>query len=719
MPRHLGIRNTRPTLDISRLRFALAFLAVVLLGAWARLRGFPSVLTENGAELLPADSHYYVRFALLQLESFPRFTTFDPLVNHPTGATITWPPGHAFLVALAVLLGGRETPELGAAFVGPVVGTLWLVVVGWLAWRCRGERADGRGHGDVAALSITALLAFLPVVVESAAIGNADHHVHEPMLLAALVLLFGRLVSRTTTTDPAGNDGPIAPQTTTKQAIVAGALLGIGRLFTLSAFIYVPLMAAVLLLATLLAVDRESRNELARVTLIVGLTCASVLGASVLLWGVNAFFYEQLSWFHPLFALATFLGAAGIAAMASRRIAFGGGLIVAGIALMTPVLSDVLRAGGHLGRQDPLLARVIESTPLLSDPAWAFQLLGIGLPLLFLALGWAIVEALRRRDVALLPALVAATLTAIAAAAQARFAQSLGGALAVIGGMAIASLLPLLQKRPTRSVAFGAVAMGVLTLAPMPWPETPREPDPEVALVRPMLRWMQANAPRDGDDGVVADYLLGHYITLWAQRPAVATTFSQSPTHVAGNARASAVLAAPSDEIGWERMQETGGRYLLVAPLPVLGVDADASRNGLAAWLHRTAGMEGTWAVEEEREATSHFRLWRDAPERRDDGSLYARLFEAVPGATITGHATPGSAVVATLALRTNLGDGLHYVRRTTADEDGRFELRVAYSTNAVHPVASEGAYELVIDDRRVSVLVPESAVYGATIAVH
>src|SRR5688572_2139386 len=94
---------------MGRVIFATAVLMLCLLGAAARLARWEQVFTPSGVELVPTDSHYYVRFARLQRQAFPDFRRFDPYVGFPDGAAIHWPPLHTWSVAAAIALGdGRD-----------------------------------------------------------------------------------------------------------------------------------------------------------------------------------------------------------------------------------------------------------------------------------------------------------------------------------------------------------------------------------------------------------------------------------------------------------------------------------------------------------------------------------------------------------------------------------------------------------------------------------
>ena len=681
---------------------ALAAVALVAAGAWARCADFRSVFPLSGeVELVPADSHYYVRFALLQLHAFPRFVSFDPYVNFPTGARILWPPLHALGVALAVKLGGLAFPERGAAFVDPALSVLWLAALAVLGRRwLRGARS----------LGLLLVLALTPSAVESGLLGCADHHVHEPFLAAATALALGHALEARSR----------------RAAWGVGVLLGLGRLLTPLAFAYVPVLALAVPLAAL--VRREAGAFAAGVALRAGGACAACLAVGVLAFGeARSLEYEYLSGFHPLFALAVFLGAAALAWLrcGDRR---GRWALPVALAVGLPLVPQLLRAAGHLGRADPLLAVVGESQPLLSDPRWALSLLGAPLLALPVALWGGLRRVVRERAVDVLPALLAATFLGLAAAMQARFAQALAGALAVLLPLGLSSLLPEGTGLRVRRMGQAVLALGALSLAPQLWPLPPHPPVKDVARVRPTLRWMRANTPPASADpygpeapryGVAASYLLGHFLTLWAERPEIASTFSQAEVHQAGNRRAGAVFAATDDEAAYQRAKETGARYVLATPSEVIVGFADFDRpRSLLTHLLDAGGMATA-----EKPATAHFRLVFDSGEERlrKEGGPYARLFEAVPGAVLRGRGPAGEEVVATLELRTNRGAKLRYERKGRVDDRGDFALRVAYATTAGGAVTPEetAGYVVRIGGRTASVTVREEEVLrGAEVDV-
>jgi dolichyl-diphosphooligosaccharide--protein glycosyltransferase len=155
----------------------------------------------------------------------------------------------------------------------------------------------------------------------------------------------------------------------------------------------------------------------------------------------------------------------------------------------------------------------------------------------------------------------------------------------------------------------------------------------------------------------------------------VATPFSLAPWHVAGNARASEVLAAHDDERAYRAALATGARYVLATPFStLLGQASWSDRATLARRLLEHAGMQ-----DDQGPASAHFRWLHDSAEPGlEPGVPFARVVEVVAGAELRGRATPGAELFATLDVPTGQ-EPLHYRRTARAKADGTFSLRVAY----------------------------------------
>jgi dolichyl-phosphooligosaccharide-protein glycotransferase len=669
--------------------------AIVAAAVWARCAQWREIFTPDGLELVPSDSHYYVRFALLQLRSFPRFTSFDPFVNFPAGSFQHWPPLHAWLVAASIALSGVARAEWGAAWVGPVVAALETAIIAALAVRFRGGRQ---------AMATTWLYALLPASIWAGAVGNADHHVHEGFIVLAASLCAGRALEK----------GSVP------SAIAAGVVLGLGRLLTPTAFAMVPLVALAWPAATWLPRSRAAAVNPTRTGIYAGLTCVLVLAGSVLLFGRwDSLEYSQLTLFHPLLALCAFSGCLAMVRFLGRPwqagLLFGLALLCAGI-----LAGQLTKALHHLGRADALLPHIDESSPLLRDPAWAFRLLSVGLLAMPVAMvgGWL---SLRAGDVRNTAALISTCALAVAAGLQARFSQSLSGALAALLPLALPAMHSVFRKPGAWRLGAAACWVGGASLA---YGLVPRAPDPVPDIVlrsRTGLYWMRDHLPPASPDpltaapadyGVASHPLLGNYVMLWAQRPVLATMVSLSPVHDGALALNGRILSATDDESPFQLARTNRIRYVFSVPSDTLiGSDSYDPHRALLGRLADRAAIDEV----DPRTTTAHFRMLYESPElrRRVEHGSFARVFEVVEGAVLAGQAHSGERVVAELNMTTNLGRALVYRRAVDADPDGRFALRVAY------PCAASGAERYHVraaSNRSTDIFVTDSDVAQGTV---
>ncbi|WP_225410497.1 STT3 domain-containing protein [Stigmatella hybrida] len=682
----------------STVAFWAGWAALLALAFLARVANWRQVFLEGGVELVPTDSYYYVRYALLQQHAFPFFHRFDPYISFPSGAFIIWPPLHTWLVALFLALGPAD-PERAAAWVGP---GLALVELGLLTLLAR------RWLGGGVALGALALMALVPAAVASGALGSADHHVHELTLSALAALLLGRALA----------------QGSPWMGAAAGLALGLGRMFTTTSFTLVPGMAVAIPLAALL-VRNTPGAAASRVGLAAGVGLALAQGMAVAWFGtLSSLAYYDISLFQPLFGLGLFSAGAGVAAFLEHRRRWPLLLLLAVLCAL-PLAPEVSRAFGHLAHQDPLLTIVSESIPLWRDRTFARQLLGALCLLLPLGLGVAAVRAWRERDV-LIATLVAATLPLIGASLlQARFTQPLlgSGALLTSAGLGWA----LRQATPRiRHVSYALLGLVGLSFLTSVLPARRAAAPTDEGLIRSTLAWMRTHTPAPSPAwdtqvppayGVVAYFNLGHLLALWAERPAVATPFSQVPEHVQANLAATEVLSAPDDETASAQAQALSARYVLLIPIEYfLGKLKVPPRDTVHDWLLEHAGM-----AQGPRPASAHFRLIHESEESRPGkpGQPYARLFEHVPGAVLQGRCAPGAPVSARLELTTPRGTPLHYTPQTTADAQGAFSLRVAYPTEgdpAASDIRAAAPYQVTCEGGGGTASVPEAAVREGTV---
>jgi len=117
-------------------------------------------------------------------------------------------------------------------------------------------------------------------------------------------------------------------------------------------------------------------------------------------------------------------------------------------------------------------------------------------------------------------------------------------------------------------------------------------------------------------------------------------------------------------------------------------------------------------------EALGHYRLVHESESSvTSNGQKYVKIFEHVPGATITGEASPGTEVVISVPITTNRGRNFLYKQSTVADSEGNFSLVVPYSTKGPATWSTNfdtgplGPYTLRVGSVQYDVRVPEGAV--------
>jgi hypothetical protein len=646
--------------------FTIAASVICGLALAARLVTWEWIFGSGRVELVPADSHYYVRLARLHLEA-GRLVPSDPFVGFPIGSENYWPPLHIVLVTMLAAL--STDAETGVAFAGPVVTMLWLAVISWVAYRAVGPRA---------ALLMLFVLALTLMAVEAGKVGNADHNVHEAPL-AALTLLLATAAVR-------GSD---------RAALGAGLVAGAARLFTTTGFVLPGVLAGGWVVAAAFAAPDDRAGSTRRAALSGAASVATLLVAVLAFGHPGRLDYEALTLFHPLLACALFGIAVGFCAYREGRprVALAGAACaLVGIAT-APAL---LRAAGHLARRDPLLAVVAESRPLVSDPVQTLLLFGPVLVLLPFAVWGAARAVLQRRAPELAPTVAVTLLFSAGAAAQSRLGPFLIGAAAVLLPLGLAAVSAPLGGA-ARIWAGGGVALCLstllLVLVPPPPPGTPAL----AAVIRPTLVRMRDDLPPAAPDpwdyrarpsyGVLAPYDYGHFITLYAERPVLASTFSQTEAHVEANRVASEILADTDEERAYARVRELKLDYVVAAP-SFLFAAAPPGPDALLSRLLR-------------RDSFGRFRPLFVSEERRPDGGRFATVFEVVEGAVLTARGAPGVAAIARLA------DG--YERSAVVDESGEVRIRVA----------RPGPFVVSIGARSVSLEVTETEVRsGALVPV-
>lgn len=720
-------------------------LAVAALALWMRALGFEWVFPDADTVVFsPGDAQYHVRRSLYAWTHFPFVLFFDPYINFPGGASISWPPLFDFTVAGAgrALAGDPVSFQVMAAWAPVLIGTLTLLPV-----YAVGRRLGGPGLG----LGAAALLAILPMSVTYSRVGQLDHHVAVAAIGACLLAVCARLVSEE------------------RASTASGVGLALGRIAMLlmwhGSLLYLALVE--LTLWTCAAVT--GRRDLYAVQAASAIATLIVVAPLVWLFPEplgGAYSAIALSRLHVVVISIVVLVSAGLWLCAGRetgrsvvrRLAWTVALALAalGVVLLLPGpragIEPALRfltmrdgVGLRTGEQLPLFAMFGRET---GRPVWeVWGLLGYAIPLLPFAIAWAAPRARRA------PAFVVAGWCGwfgALAVVQRRYGNDLGPAVAVGTALVVAELGRRASARwgGGKLGAAVAVALGLLLLAP---PLVFRALPQTVGTLRALgdathagdralstvagsltrfLEQVRAATPetsgyfdvaQEPEYGIVAHANFGHAIQNVAHRPTPTDPFWAFIGRENWNA-AFGLLDAKSEGRAVELALRLRTRYVMT--------HSSADPGTLEGWLHHTDGRRaGPWSE------SQHFRLVTEGPKggvhfarsfqvsgRRITGSTPPyKLFEVVEGAVLEVPAAPGEVVVATLQLRTLTGRDFMYQARGNSGSDGIARLRVPYPSRppAAAGVAASGPYRVEVGGQLLAVAVSESDVRtGSVVSV-
>jgi dolichyl-diphosphooligosaccharide--protein glycosyltransferase len=122
-------------------------------------------------------------------------------------------------------------------------------------------------------------------------------------------------------------------------------------------------------------------------------------------------------------------------------------------------------------------------------------------------------------------------------------------------------------------------------------------------------------------------------------------------------------------------------------------------------------------------EALQHYRLVHESESVvTHDGQKFVKTFEHVPGAVITGNASPGANVTIVVPVLTNQKRVFIYRQSNLTDSKGNFTLVVPYSTEGPieggtnFDTVAVGPYQLSVSGRDYVVRVPEELVISGGI---
>lgn len=646
----------------SRGTHATLLVAVLALAWLVRVSSWSHVHTSRDWRFADGDSHYHLHRIAETLRAHGRVPMFDPRLSFPEGQRVQWHAGYDLpLAALVAVRCGRaparacledtaawSTPALGVATTLLVHALARLLVAPWCA------------------LLATFLFAAYPFAAGGALLGHVDHHVLEPTCVAAWFLLLAR-----------------------RQHVAAGIVAGL----SLGVFPTALLPVAATLGA--LAIDRVWRlwhdgqrdQTLARYALAAAATAVPVART-------GAFPDRVEPAATSLFHVALLGGAAlacGLVELLAARPAISaharvGRTLAIGLGTATVLawtLRDALARLILFSHAGGLWTGVVQQQPLASG--WFARSVLVAIALV------AAMATVLRGSAHAVPALRALGLASVPLClvgfAQMRFLMAASPLIAIAIAIAWSDTHAWLRRRTqheplrVRVVAhLVSACFALLLLAPL------REYVSRAPAARRfedgirVLERLGAHGPASSHASILSDWKWGHHVLYFTPFGSVASPFILSGGDRA-NVDARTALLSETPAHLHAVMRARRSRYLLVeAPFDAASV---ARSLGRATPRHPAAQALLASRIED----------W-DALRLADaEGSV--RLYEAVPGARIVGHAVPGARVEATIVLHPMHAPVVTRRFATRASSEGTFSLRVPEWTQGANFVRSAVAYSV------------------------
>jgi asparagine N-glycosylation enzyme membrane subunit Stt3 len=461
---------------------------------------------------------------------------------------------------------------------------------------------------------------------------------------------------------------------------------------------------------------------------------------------------------HEIDAIGSFRG---------RRVASALMLAMAGLALpllvFEPLREALLFAVGWFTHGEESLGLIFEMQPILAiagrfDPSFAIIRFGAGfivLPLVWIYLVW---RAIEKRSAPQGLILFWALAFMILTLRQWRFGNTLAVVYAVLLGAVLAEWIPHLRRRiaqrplrPVLEISMVLILLGWSCIAfadfyqPIIRKSIGALASEEQRNFGPLHpgrkiydeagRWIAKHTPKTSgyldaslapEYAVLANTSVGHLLRYRAERPMIQDNFGPYAGRRSFDA-AAAYYASRDEEAAIGILEGLGVRYVIggaggAGSTAGLGADAMALR----LWLRY--GSFGALRNGRSVPGLNRHRLvfHADTASRRMKSRSLSGpprfeglgVWEIVPGAKIEGHAKPRTRVRLSLQLTTTSNANHVYRRRTFADDEGRYEFVVPYSTDvAFSPdVRAVGSYRLESSGVAETLLVREEDVLSGAI---
>lgn len=720
-------------------------ILLVMFFAWIiRLFPLSFLLSDGRVTFVSYDSYYHMRNILYTTQHFPGYILSDSYINYPLGFDISWPPLYDMLISLVALIVGLGSPgdstiELVAALFPVVIGTLSLVPLYFAASALFGRRVGLYSiivfavmpihlmvsmfgatdhHVSEILLSTTAFTLFIFSLKEGAD-PDARGKLTKSDLMAGIrsrsaIFAIGAgitlAVSVLTWTGSPIFIGLFALYVPVQLALDLKAKRNSGYLLASSCIMY---LSALVFVIPFVAIMVREGYELsaAFVSWFHVLYIISMLGFTLMCWVVAHVIGNRGQWWHYLLAILILIAA----------------VIIGTKSMMPTFFSNIVSGIGYLLGFDETLSTINEALPLFWDQYGDFTLSSVwgGFGLFFLSALASLLFILRKGEPSKNPTIaffvIWSVIVFVLALSQRRFMYLLSINVAVLSGYFMGQLHSWLmpeavkdhggkrkkvQANPSKmplllilgmlllpGVLISVAAVSNPSVMPSDWEET--------------LDWIKDHTPvtsyyndplQTPEYGVLSWWDFGNWIIYRSQRPVVTNNFQPAVQETAvfflsqNETEASNILNERNVRYIATDISMVKGKFFSIAKLAgedydsffdeetlskgsstvTTKVENDKFKNTMLVKLHAYDGS-----------GSGHYRLLYESNTTvtKDPEVKYVKVFEYVPGVTITGKAQPGETVYGATTLVSNRDRQFDYYNSAVVDEDGTYNLVLAYST--------------------------------------
>ncbi len=729
---------------INSLSVRIKILLVMFFALLIRLFPMSSLFSDGRVTFASYDSYYHMRSILYTTQHFPGHILSDSYINYPFSFDISWPPLYDMAVSLLALIVGLGTPststmELIAGVFPVILGILSLIPLYFAASSLFGRKVGFYSIVVMAVMPIHLAVSMFGVTDHHVAEILLSTTAFVLFIISLKEGFASDICRQLTNTDLLA----CVRSRSVLYAVGAGMMLAVSVLTWVGSPIFIGLFA--LYLPVQLALDiRHKRSSgylliSSCVMYLAALVFILPIAASMVREGyeLSAAF---VSWFHVLYILSMFLF--GLICWVLAYLVGKKGewwhypfvilvliaVVVIGIRSLIPAFFSNIASGvGYLLGFDETLSTINEALPLFWNQYGDFTLGSVwgGFGLLFFVALVSFLFILRKCDPSKNPEIIFFVVWSIIvfalAFSQRRFMYLLSVNVAVLSGYFMGQLhswvIPEVVKEPggkrktaqkTHNNVPLILALGMLLLPgilisvaavsnpstmPSDWEET--------------LDWVKENTPvtsyyndpvNTPEYGILSWWDFGNWIIYRSQRPVVTNNFQPSVQDTAvfflsqDESEAASFLDKRNIKYIITDISMVKGKFFNIAKLAGEDYDSffdeenvtrgsstvttkaenDKFKNSILVKLHVYDGS-----------GSGHYHLLYESNTTvtKDPEVKYVKVFEYVPGAIITGKAEPGETVYGATTLVSNRERKFDYYNSAVADENGTYNLVLAYST--------------------------------------